>query len=457
MPPADLYDFHRKGKYPSHTTAVIGILFVFGVYLAMGAYALLNLWSQYGAFIMSLINSIGIPEILNSNLLTISVLIGSFIFFSMVLALIAAALAKKLGGTLILIGAIVMNIVTLAPIIMILSLTGWSLQTLMDTWVIMLPFGFTLLITVLMFTVFRDRVNRAGRIISLTGEVCLKEKEVFIPPLISMIFSLFSALIFAAIVLYFMYPNGIANDAVLTNDVIAIVLINFVIYLFITIFVYKFTYATSSAITYIYIRGRNPSLGDGFRGALGAVAGIAALSIMGVIVRIVQIIIRAISRKGPPGSRRAGDAAAGVIGWVWALINYFTIPVMVVENVGATKGIKKSFKMLRGNFVDVVIKETGVRWGFSVLILLIVVGFAGAGAFTGWLQTGDLAMSILYAIGFLFLGAFPVSIIIKTFDIVYITILYVFIRMKDGSISRTAIPSQAKKVFDTAYSRAKKA
>ncbi|MCF2136361.1 MAG: DUF6159 family protein [Candidatus Thorarchaeota archaeon] len=456
MPPADLYDYHRKNKYPSHGTAVMGILVVFGIYIITGIYAILKLWSQYGTMIMSFIHSVGIPEILNSNLITISVIIGAYLFFSILLAIAAASIAKRLGGTLILIGAAMTNILTWAPVFLLLYVSGWDFSILTSMWMLLIPGVATLIITILMFTVFKDRVIRAGRIISLTGEVCLKHKSVFAPPFVSMIFTFLSSLIFGAIVLEFLYPNGIVNDPVVTGEATAIIVINFLIYLFITIFVFKFAYATTSAITYLYIRGRKPSLNDGVKGALGTVAGLAALAVMSVIVTIIQMIIRAISRRSGPAGGRTGDTAARAVGWIWALINYFTVPAMVAENLGATAGIKKSFNLVRKNFVDIVIKETGVRWGFSALIFMLLLGFGAGGAFVGWLQTQDFMIAFLYGIIFLILAGLPTTLILRTFDIVYITILYVFIRMKDGSISKTAIPGPAKKTFETAYRSARR-
>ncbi len=456
MPPADLYQYHKSGKYPGHGKAILALLLVFALYFGTGIYALMKLWEQYGAAIMAFIQSIGIPQISSSTVITLSVIVGGYIFFSLVLALGAAALAKKLGGTLIIIGAFMMLIITWAPVVLLLYSSGWNFSVLSSAWPIMIPGGFILLLTVLMMTVFKERLVRAGKIIELTGEVCLKEKGVFIPPIVSMFFTFISSMIFAGIVMYFMYPNGITSDPVMTDEATVMVIINFVIYTFLTLFVFKFAYATSSAITYIYIRGRNPSLGDGFRGALGAVAAIAILSVMGVIVKIVQMILRAITRKSGAGGRTVGDAAAGAIGWIWALINYFTIPAIVAEDLSATKGIKRSINMVRKNFVDVIIKETGVRWGFGVLAMIILFGMGIAGAFIGWLQTADTIMALLYGIVFVFLGGLPVTIVLRTFDIVYVTILYVFIRTKEGDFSKTAIPSPVKSTLNNAYSSAKK-
>ncbi|MBE0526850.1 MAG: hypothetical protein IH631_07900, partial [Candidatus Thorarchaeota archaeon] len=174
-------------------------------------------------------------------------------------------------------------------------------------------------------------------------------------------------------------------------------------------------------------------------------------------VRIIQIIISAISRKSPSAvGRGVGRAASGIIGWVWMLVNYFTIPAMVAEELSAGKAIKRSAGLVQKNFVDVMVKETAVRWGFGVLAFMIFIGFAAFGALFGWIYTsGDIMMTIIFAVVFMIFAAFPSTLVLRTFDIVYVTLLYVFIRRKEGDISgKTAIPAGMTKELDRAYDKA---
>ncbi|MFW9768708.1 MAG: DUF6159 family protein, partial [Candidatus Thorarchaeota archaeon] len=223
-----------------------------------------------------------------------------------------------------------------------------------------------------------------------------------------------------------------------------------------TIFFYNFSYATTSAITYIYMRGRDPSLGDGVKASLGVVGGLIVLSIMSVIVTLIRMIIQAVARKSNNAlARGVGYATEGIIGWIWALINYFTIPAMVAEELSATEGIKRSAGLVRKNFVDVMIKETAVRWGFSVLAFMFFIGFALGGALFGWIYTnGDIMMTIVITVVFVVFASIPSAIVLRTFDIVYVTLLYVFIRRKEGDYERTAIPSPMGRELEGAYNRA---
>ncbi|MHA1615146.1 MAG: glycerophosphoryl diester phosphodiesterase membrane domain-containing protein, partial [Candidatus Thorarchaeota archaeon] len=137
---------------------------------------------------------------------------------------------------------------------------------------------------------------------------------------------------------------------------------------------------------------------------------------------------------------------------------YFTIPAMVAEELSATKAIKRSAGLVRKNFVDVMVKETAVRWGFGVLAGMIFIGFAAFGGLFGWmLYPGDLYMTITFIVIFIIFAAIPSALVLRTFDIVYVTLLYVFIRRKEGDISgKTAISASMNQELDRAYNKAQR-
>jgi hypothetical protein len=433
----DLYEYHEKQEYPSHKGAIAGLLIVFGAFIVLGIYSLMELWSVYEEDISDLLSMVS--PVLADNLWILGAGLGALLVLSVIMALGASVAAKRLGGTLIYIGAFFMNLLTWAiPLFLIAGL-------------------FTLLLTLLLFTVFKDRVKRAGEIIKLTGQVTLDEKGTFVPPFLTMIFTLVSALFFGGIMLV-VIPDGM-NILLGTVDITLEngwpFAIGIVVYLFVTIFFYNFAYSTTSAITYIYMRGRDPTLGDGVRASLGVVGALIVLSIMSVIVTIVRMIIRAVARRSQSAvGRGVGYAAEGIIGWIWALVNYFTIPAMVAEELSATDSIKRSAGLVRKNFVDVIIKETAVRWGFGVLAFMFFIGFALGGVLFGWFWTGDLMMTLLVTVVFVIFAAIPSTIVLRTFDIVYVTLLYVFIRRKEGDFARTAIPSAMGNELESAYNRA---
>jgi hypothetical protein len=64
-------------------------------------------------------------------------------------------------------------------------------------------------------------------------------------------------------------------------------------------------------------------------------------------------------------------------------------------------------------------------------------------------------MPIIFAVVFMIFAAIPSALVLRTFDIVYVTLLYVFIRRKEGDISgKVAIPASMNQELDRAYKKA---
>jgi hypothetical protein len=453
-------NYHEKQDYPGHTGAVAGLIIVFGAFIALGVYSISYLWDLYGAAIIALLAAAAIPTFFLDNILYIVGFLLAIVIFTYIVAMVASVLANRLGGTLIYIGAVFMNLIAWSVVVFTAIFGG--IGALLTAWPIMIPGIFTLFITLLLFTVFRDRVRRAGEIIKLTGQVCLDEKGVFVPPLFTMMFTLVAALLFGAIMFFLLDVLGIPLDqfidgtAVITLENGWPLAVGLILYLFTTVFFYNFSYATSSGMVYLYMRGKDPGLGDGVKGALNVIGGLIVLSILSVIIIIVRMVIQAIGRKAGGGARVAANIGSGIMGIIWFYINYFTIPAMVAEELSATKGIKRSAGLVKDNFVDVIIKETAVRWGFGVLAFFVFISFAAGGALLGWFVTGDILLTILVTVLFIIFAAIPMTLILRTFDIVYVTLLYVFIRRKEGDITgKTAIPSAMSKELESAYDRSR--
>ena len=91
------------------------------------------------------------------------------------------------------------------------------------------------------------------------------------------------------------------------------------------------------------------------------------------------------------------------------------------------------------------------------------LGFAFFGFLFGWMYTldpvtltGDFFMALIFAVIFTIFASIPSTLVLRTFDIVYVTLLYIFIRRKEGDISgKTAIPASMDRELDQAYDRAR--
>jgi hypothetical protein len=106
---------------------------------------------------------------------------------------------------------------------------------------------------------------------------------------------------------------------------------------------YSVTIFANSALigaALIRLNGGDPTLQDGFRIAserLGKILGYAVIS------ATVGMVLRAISER----SGIIGQIVIGIIGFVWSVATFLTVPVLVTEDVGPIDAVKRSAELLK--------------------------------------------------------------------------------------------------------------
>ncbi|MGY5860419.1 MAG: hypothetical protein RTU63_13695 [Candidatus Thorarchaeota archaeon] len=99
MSSVDLIDYHKNEEYPSHKGAIAGLLIVFGGFIGLGVYAVMQLYQMYLPEITAVL--LLISPILADNLWLIVVALGGIFVLCMAFAIGASMAARRFGGTLI--------------------------------------------------------------------------------------------------------------------------------------------------------------------------------------------------------------------------------------------------------------------------------------------------------------------------------------------------------------------
>jgi hypothetical protein len=110
----------------------------------------------------------------------------------------------------------------------------------------------------------------------------------------------------------------------------------------------------------IRMSGSDPTIADGFQGAISSFVPILLWSL---ISATVGLVLRLIEER----LALVGRIVASILGLGWSFLTYFAVPVMIFEGKSPGRAIKRSAELF---------KRT---WGESV------VGQAGMGVFFGWL------------------------------------------------------------------------
>jgi uncharacterized protein DUF6159 len=121
--------------------------------------------------------------------------------------------------------------------------------------------------------------------------------------------------------------------------------------------------------------GESASVGEGLRIAssnLPAILGYALIAAtVGTLLRVIEQRVGIVGR-----------IVTAIIGAAWTIATAMTLPVLVVENVGPLEAISRSLDLLRKNWGENLIGNTGIGIGTAAIaipLFILALGFAKSG------------------------------------------------------------------------------
>jgi hypothetical protein len=166
------------------------------------------------------------------------------------------------------------------------------------------------------------------------------------------------------------------------------------------------------------MRGGEPTIGNSLRAAAACMPQIAAWAVLSATVGVVLKVL-----EGRAGF--LGRIAVSLLGFAWALVTYFVVPIIVIERKGALASVESSKDLLAKTWGKQIVSGLGYGLiGFlltipaiAVLIAAFVGVLASQGSHAGgW---GTLAVAaILYLVGLV--------IVMSALRAIFGVVLYLF-------------------------------
>lgn len=362
--------------------------------------------------------------------------------------LVVNKLLRKYGAGVLKFSMIFITIIVwiISIVFLIFAVTGGAGTEAF--WILAAPIFYTLAL-IISFTRWKSSLERAGKILKLTGQLVHEEKGLIVPAILKVFLIGILTSFLGIIDLYFMtwiYSLGL-NETVVW--IIGIVF--FFVEMFYILFNSKFLTGIIYAIAYIWYRNKDPELRDGFAVALYQMGDIAIFSLLHALIETIKFILNSIAGrvgKKKPWTAAGFRLASGIIGTIWFYMNYFTLPSIVLEDKPTTKAIKSSVYRLFDNFADVFMKEFGVKTAFNLLTFLMVAIFAFGGAGFGlvlYLTFGiavfgaDLTLMIVIiiigAVLFIFVSTVVTRPMFMMYNDCYMAFLFGFVLDKESGFT----------------------
>jgi hypothetical protein len=254
------------------------------------------------------------------------------------------------------------------------------------------------------------RFGRSWELVKLCWGVLRQDKELVVFPIISAVAVAIVTASFIVPGVLSGYWESMAGDEGIPASVWVLVVLFYIVQYFVVIF---FNAALVSAAM-LRLKGGDPTLGDGLRGAwshLGAILGWAAIAAtVGLLLQLLR------ERAGI-----AGAIVAALGGLAWNVITFLVVPVLVVEGVNPVEAIKRSASLLKKTWGEQIIGSAGIGLVFGLIGLAIVVVGAGAGALVigagaTWLGVAVIVITVL--------GVVVVAMLSATLHGIYSAALY---------------------------------
>ncbi len=209
------------------------------------------------------------------------------------------------------------------------------------------------------------RIANSWELVKASAEVLRADKELIVFPIVSSIGVLIVTASFALPMLF----AGVFDEILAGGSAFLGIGVAFLFYL-VQYFVVFFANSALVGAAMIRLRGGDPTVGDGFRIALGHVGTILGYAL---ISATVGMILRWLSERGGI----LGRIVSSLIGLAWSIATYLVVPVLVVEDIGPIDAIKRSVELLKQTWGEQIVGNFGIGLVFGLLSLpVILIGVA---------------------------------------------------------------------------------
>jgi len=210
---------------------------------------------------------------------------------------------------------------------------------------------------------------KASRIIvKESWNVLKQDKEIMWFPVISTILTLIVLGAMAAY-FYFMLLGGSSTEFKIdeSKEISNIIIYGTIfIYYLVIFFIANFFQSALFIIVQGRFSGQDLNFSDGMQGA-GKYVG--KIFIWSLISATVGIILNAISNK----FKMVGRILANILGAAWEILTYFSLPALVIGNLGIKDSFKESASMIKKTWGETLIVSFGVGLFFVAVVVLGLV------------------------------------------------------------------------------------
>jgi len=257
-----------------------------------------------------------------------------------------------------------------------------------------------------------ESIGRSIELVKTSWKILMDDKKLLVFPVLSGIVTLLVILTFFLPLLVSGAFMGMTRAGPLVYY--GLLFLFYIASYFVVIF---FNTALISCVS-AKLHGKDMTIGEGLSSAaqhLPAIIGWAIIS------ATVGIILHALERR----SGLLGQIVFSLIGGAWALVTYFVVPVLVLEDKGVFASIGESFSLIRKTWGESIVGAGGMA------VIFVALAALGLLAVLGTLLVGSMPLFLVALAVFLVLLVI-LAVVYYAMQGIYVTALYLY--AKTGTV-----------------------
>lgn len=157
------------------------------------------------------------------------------------------------------------------------------------------------------------------------------------------------------------------------------------------------------------LTGGDPTVGSSIRRAFGRLAGLVPWALM---TTTVGLVLRAIRER----AGFLGRIVVDMIGMAWEVVTFLVVPAVVIDEMGAVDGLKRSASLLRQTWGENLIARVGFGLlGFVLVIPAVIVAVLATSVGAAWV---GIPLAVAWVV--------VVAVVITALNAIFQTALYMY-------------------------------
>lgn len=257
-----------------------------------------------------------------------------------------------------------------------------------------------------------ESIGRSIELVKTSWNILMDDKQLLVFPVLSGIVTILVVLTFILPLLFSGALGGEAN----TGPVVyyGLLFLFYIVSYFVVIF---FNTALISCVN-AKLNGREMSVSEGLSNATKHLPAIVGWAVISATVGLVLHLLE--ERSG-----LIGQIVLSVIGGAWALVTYFVVPVLVLEDKGVLESLKESFSLIKKTWGESIVGAGGMAIAF------VVIGLLGGLCVLGTLFVG-IAVIFYAALALFLLMIVVLAVVYFAMQGIFVTALYSY--AKTGTV-----------------------